>query len=183
MGRLGEAALAEPTNQRSSWLAVNRPVNSGAYVLTLGLWKAKIASAAQAGWMRARRQHVIGVPLTLAPVAICSLCFCCTAVKTTLTFTNFHQPFQDTSDPFCVTFYSGSQLTFGCSCQRSFCGFEMEEVPDSDSTLRTSRALPLASYLYFDVFSVLCILKAANPFDSACLQREADAVFVKMLGF
>lgn len=48
MGRLGKAALADPTDQRYSWLAVNRPVNSGAYVLTLGLWEAKIALTAQA---------------------------------------------------------------------------------------------------------------------------------------
>lgn len=45
-----------------------------------------------------------------------------------------------------------------CSCQRSFCGFEMEEVPDSDCSLRTSWALPLVSHLCSDVFSVLCIL-------------------------
>lgn len=51
MGRLGTAAIADPTDQKSSWLTVNRPVNSGAYVLTLGLWEAKIALTAQAnGW-------------------------------------------------------------------------------------------------------------------------------------
>lgn len=66
MGRLGKAALADPTDQRSSWLAVNRPVNSGAYVLTLGLWEAKIALTAQADGVGARRQHMISVLLTLA---------------------------------------------------------------------------------------------------------------------
>lgn len=43
MGRLGSAARAQPVDQRLSWRAVNGLVNSGAYVLTLGLWEAKIA--------------------------------------------------------------------------------------------------------------------------------------------
>lgn len=72
MGRLGKAPLADPTEQRSSWLVVNRPVNSGAYVLTPGLWEAKIALTAQAVKVGARRQHVISV-LTFAQVAIYSL--------------------------------------------------------------------------------------------------------------
>lgn len=84
MGRLGKAALADPTDQRSSWLAVNRPVNSGAYVLTLGLWEAKIALTGQTDGVGARRQHMISVLLTLALVAICSLCFWYTIGKTTL---------------------------------------------------------------------------------------------------
>lgn len=61
-GTSGKAALADPTEQPSSWLAVNRPVNSGAYVLTLGLREAKIALTARADGVGARRQHMMCPP-------------------------------------------------------------------------------------------------------------------------
>lgn len=106
MGRLGEAALADPTEQRSSWLAVNRAVNSGAYVLTLGLWEAKIAWTARTNGWGARRQHMISVLLTLALVAICSFCFWCAIGKTTLVSKrNSFIYYQNTSGFFDVTFY------------------------------------------------------------------------------
>lgn len=139
----------------------------------------------------AQRQHMISVLLTLALVAICTFCFWCSIGKTTLVlkrngfmyvfiYFKLHQLFQNTSF-LCDFLSTQSQLTISFAHVNGlFVAFKWRKF----LIVCYGQA---GHFLWPHISALMCFqcsvfwAKAANPFDSESLQKEANAVFAVLL--